>query len=603
MADSPPLSPRSRKTLNVESPSFTPATQVSSTKKATIPTQAANAPSFTPRGLGAATPTGVSTGSAQEPDPSIFNPAAIREFTPSFDLHSAVASPNGAAQDGTVYSDAFVMANVGSALPTPQYNPYAEDHSGMAGAAHSTSFFQPQSAFTGPLQPLQHHLYAPSTGRRDDLHPYQRTTSDFFMPEELRQELVKKLEATNQTMPNSQLPQLDNFHSLVPLDTTHRKNPSVFGYTSWIYKAFSVKNGRAYSLRRLEGYRLSNENSIRSVKEWRRVVNTNVVMIHDAFTTRAFGDSSLIFVQDFHPLAKTLAEVHLAPSPVQGNRFQQKAPIVESLLWSYISQIASTLKEIHGNNLAARCLDVSKILVTDKGHLRLSACSILDVVQYEARRPVQELQQEDLINFGRLMLGLATNTHPAHLNNLQTALDQLNRTYSAELRDSIIWLLTPQQPPQQKGIEEFLRGIAIRLASCYEEEQQKSDETNSVLLQAVENGRTARLLLKLAAINERPDFNGDQSWSENGGRYLLKLFRDYAFHQVDRDGNPVLDIGHMIRCMNKLDAGTEEQVLLTSRDEQTTFLVTYKELRKQLNAAFGELQKAASKQPGPGRPL
>ncbi|KAG8409434.1 PAB-dependent poly(A)-specific ribonuclease subunit 3 [Metarhizium acridum] len=106
------------------------------------------------------------------------------------------------------------------------------------------------------------------------------------------------------------------------------------------------------------------------------------------FTARAFGDSSLIFVQDYHPLAKTLAEVHLsagAPSP--GNRFQAKSPISEAVLWGYIAQIANALKSIHSINLAARCIDVTKIILTDKNRIRLNACSILDVVQFDMRRP------------------------------------------------------------------------------------------------------------------------------------------------------------------------------------------------------------------------
>ena len=31
---------------------------------------------------------------------------------------------------------------------------------------------------------------------------------------------------------------------------------------------------------------------------------------------------------------------------------------------------------------------------------------------------------------------------------------------------------------------------------------------------------------------DRADLNGDASWSEYGDRYMLKLFRDYIFHQV-----------------------------------------------------------------------
>jgi len=113
----------------------------------------------------------------------------------------------------------------------------------------------------------------------------------------------------------------------------------------------------------------------------------------------------------------------------------------------------------------------------------------------------------------------------------------------------------------------------------------------SELSRELENGRIARLMMKLGTINERQEYDGDRSWSENGERYMLKLFRDYVFHQVDAAGSPVLDLAHMVRCLNKLDAGVDEKILLTSRDEQTNFVVTYKELKKQVTTAFGELIK------------
>ena len=43
-----------------------------------------------------------------------------------------------------------------------------------------------------------------------------------------------------------------------------------------------------------------------------------------------------------------------------------------------------------------------------------------------------------------------------------------------------------------------------------------------------------RLLTKLCTVVDRADLNGDASWSEYGDRYMLKLFRDYIFHQVSR---------------------------------------------------------------------
>lgn len=396
------------------------------------------------------------------------------------------------------------------------------------------------------------------------------------------------------------MPQLDNYHSLVPLDATTGKNASIFGCPSWVYKATSTKTGRLYCLRRLEGYRLTNENAIRSVKEWKRIDNGNVVTTHDAFTTRAFGDSSLIFAQDYHPLSKTLAEHHVRN--MQGPRYRG-APIPETTLWNYIVQLANALKAIHSANLAARCIDLSKIILTDKNRIRLDACGILDVVQFEARRPLGELQQEDFFQLGRMLLSLAANTPAAQLNSstVGAALDQFARAYSPELKDTVTWLLTPAQPGAAlKSADDLIRGVSHHVAASYDMALHAADSLTSELYREVENGRLVRLLLKLGSVNERHEYDSDPAWSENGERYTLKLFRDYVFHRVDEHGHPVLDMGHMLRALNKLDAGTGEMVRLTSRDGEADFIVTYAELKKQLASAFGDLQKGSRQQQARG---
>ena len=43
----------------------------------------------------------------------------------------------------------------------------------------------------------------------------------------------------------------------------------------------------------------------------------------------------------------------------------------------------------------------------------------------------------------------------------------------------------------------------------------------------------------------------DTRWSSTGDRYLLKLFRDYVFHQADGHGRPAVDLGHIIETLNK----------------------------------------------------
>ena len=59
-----------------------------------------------------------------------------------------------------------------------------------------------------------------------------------------------------------------------------------------------------------------------------------------------------------------------------------------------------------------------------------------------------------------------------------------------------------------------------------------------------------------------------------GDRYMMKLFRDYVFHQVDTEGQPVLDLAHVIESLNKLEVGSAEKVLLVSRNHPPTHMPT-----------------------------
>jgi len=88
-------------------------------------------------------------------------------------------------------------------------------------------------------------------------------------------------------------------------------------------------------------------------------------------------------------------------------------------------------------------------------------------------------------------------------------------------------------------------------------------------MRELENGRLVRLLCKFGFINERPvyvyhcstraehlklgfRFAREPRWSETGDRYIIKLFRDYVFHQVDENGNPIINLSHVLACLNKV---------------------------------------------------
>lgn len=82
----------------------------------------------------------------------------------------------------------------------------------------------------------------------------------------------------------------------------------------------------------------------------------------------------------------------------------------------------------------------------------------------------------------------------------------------------------------------------------------------------LENGRLVRLLCKFGFINERPEFARDSRWSETGDRYIIKLFRDYVFHQVDEHGQPVVNLSHVLTCLNKVSThGLAQGIYPTDR--------------------------------------
>ncbi|KAI9709058.1 MAG: PAB-dependent poly(A)-specific ribonuclease subunit 3 [Bogoriella megaspora] len=605
-----------KRKLNVESPAFKPFApktngSVGGTRGSSISPQAAGAALFVPKAsnTGAITPPIHSKDSSSE-----WLGQDFQDFVPG-----AYDTNHLASTDGTVtahsnllnaYDPFTIPPSVTPSLSSSgnqtqaQINPYAQDNNALSGAA----YYQAANGFS---QPLQYHLYAPMGPRRDNLLAYQRTAHDFFLPDNFREDLQRRSEATLQVLPNSTLPsQIDHFHSLVPLDTNNQKNTSLFGYHSWVYKAVSAKDGATYILRRLEGFRLTNEQAIRSVAAWKRINSGNVVSIHDAFTTRAFGDSSLIFVTDYHPLSKTLSEHHFTHSTgftgAHGSRIPPKQHVPEQVLWSYLCQVASALKAIHSTGLAARLITPSKILLTSQNRIRLNACAVLDVTMFDSAQQLTDLQHEDLLQLARLILYIISGTSNPTLN-IPKAMEQLSRSYSERLKECLNWLLNSvTSSPDTHNIDTFLTGIAPQLTGLYDNVLHAEDTLTSSLARELENGRLFRLLSKINFILERPEQSpsmpntlphpnagASSQWSETGERYILKLFRDYVFHHVDANGAPVLDLAHALGALNRLDAGTEDKVVLVSRDDQNSFVVSNREVKRAVEGAWTELIKAS----------
>lgn len=258
-------------------------------------------------------------------------------------------------------------------------------------------------------------------------------------------------------------------------------------------------------------------------------------------------------------------------------------------MWTYIVQIANAIKTVHGAGLAVRTIDATKILVTGKNRIRLNCCGMLDVIAYDGGQNLVNQQQEDLVNFGLLILCLACNSL-ASVHNIIKSVEHLSRQYSPDIQKIVLFLIS-KAGPRKKTIEEVLQMIGSRVWDELNSTFNQNDLLESDLMKELENARLVRLLCKFGFINERPEFDHDPRWSETGDRYIIKLFRDYVFHQIDEHGKPVVDLSHVLTCLNKLDAGVDEKIMLVSRDEQSCLIVSYREIKSCIEGAYRDLSR------------
>ncbi|KAM3860504.1 PAN2-PAN3 deadenylation complex subunit PAN3 [Diretmus argenteus] len=463
-----------------------------------------------------------------------------------------------------------------------------------------------------------YHIYPPTAPHVAYMQPKANAPS-FFMTDELRQELINRHLITMAQIDQSEntgVPsEVDSYHSLFPLEPLPPPNrmqkTSNFSYITSCYKAVNSKDDLPYCLRRIHGFRLVNTKCMMLVDMWKKIQHSNSVTLREVFTTKAFGDHSLVFSYDFHAGAETMFSRHFndptADSYFTKRKWGQHEPppprqhaglLPESLIWAYIVQLSSALRTIHTAGLACRVMDPSKILITGKTRLRVNCVGVFDVLTFDNSQTnhlalMPQYQQADLISLGKVVLALACNSLAGiQRENLQKAMELVSINYSSDLKNLILYLLTEQS--RLRSVNDIMPMIGARFYTQLDASQMRNDVIEEDLAKEVQNGRLFRLLAKLGTINERPEFQKDPTWSETGDRYLLKLFRDHLFHQVTEAGTPWIDLSHIVSCLNKLDAGVPEKISLVSRDEKSVLVVTYSDLKRCFDSTFQELQAAAT---------
>lgn len=494
----------------------------------------------------------------------------------------SMQAQQGQPQSQTQSQQAQGLSGSGPMFPVPMPGPNA-----AMNPARFPSIYPP------PHSILQYHLYAPDPPPHLQLplKPNERTPEMLFIPNDIREELVKRnLEALQNFPPGGALPDVvQDYYGLIPLDF-HKKSAERNRYKDHqnsLYKVFSNTDGKIYVLRRIHAIMdpIEPPQIAKTFKKWNALQSTNVVHLHDCFLTTAFGDSSLCFVYDYYPRAWSLYETHFTNFPL--------VPITQDLLWVYLIQLTNALREVHARNLVVRNFDWEKVLVTGSpGRIKVSSCNEVEPLVYGQELAYDEIgpqQQQDYARMGDLLYKLAAGIQSsgpvaAGVASVENV-DQLN--VEDKFKDVLRYLLSPENTA--KTVNELSVLFVDKIYLVYEALNTYTEKMEGVLSRELENGRLFRLMCKLNFIFGRVESRIDINWSESGEKFPIILFYDYVFHQVDAQGKAVMDLTHVLRCLNKLDAGVNEKLVLATPDEMNCIIISYKELKDLISTTFRAL--------------
>lgn len=279
---------------------------------------------------------------------------------------------------------------------------------------------------------------------------------------------------------------------------------------------------------------------------------------------------AVFFAHAFHPSAQTIQQRFLQPKAGAAHAI----PVGESLLWRLLSQLLAGIRHVHSRNMAIRSVSAAHILLTSGARFRIANVGVVDVLEFESRKSLADLQREDFYRLGCVVLSVAARTTVGP-KDVDSGMSLLQQHYSPDLCQVVGTLLAGT-----RSADQLCHLMHDKICDELDFAMAASDALHLNLQNEYENGRLLRLLLKLGCINERPEHASAQAWSETGDRYVLKLFRDYLFHQTNLDGVPQIDMGHIVSSLNKLDTADAEQILLSSRNGKDLLVASFYDINR-----------------------
>ena len=84
--------------------------------------------------------------------------------------------------------------------------------------------------------------------------------------------------------------------------------------------------------------------------------------------------------------------------------------ISETTLWAFICQLVTALRAIHALDLACRVIHPLRILWTSPNRIRINCVGVLDILEQDSQKTLQELQREDILYVLFFLLSLVLSS-------------------------------------------------------------------------------------------------------------------------------------------------------------------------------------------------
>ncbi|KAG5470470.1 hypothetical protein LSCM1_01714 [Leishmania martiniquensis] len=346
-----------------------------------------------------------------------------------------------------------------------------------------------------------------------------------------------------------------------------------------VYQTSARYTGKDILLRRLVNVPVKEEECVAVKEALRQYRHPNLVPLTNLFATEEFvmGSTDVIMEYRYISGAKSLQEAFFT----EGRR------ATEGLLWSFTCQLVGLLRSFHETLIPLHGLHWSKIIyVETTGRFYFTGLGLTDLLEPHGTTVQQHiLMKQDIQALGFILFQLASR-------NLNVKLETFANKQPLPGFSQSFWELIKTCLEGHADSAQLCHALGERMSMEVGHQEGHADFLMSQCQKEMHNGRVMRLLIKLSFALESPAEVHEYT-SENQ-RYVLRLFNQFLFNQVDEQNRVNVDWGHVYHCLNKLDIGSDETIQLIGTDTSNTVLVvSYADLRTMLDSVFDRVQQVS----------